>query len=213
MRNHMICIIIDGTFKPSHYDRLDEIIFSADHVARFFGCQLDACYKWFAVCQWLLEPPQGPWCCWDSEGEHASQCLLWHAVVHALCWWLGGERGRCVEQPLHWWEGWFADRGGASLMQICYHWRCIQRVMEGGLVHWMAADNGQNPNTRLVSRPHHTRARAEASPHRCDNAHRLCNGWATCNVQVAHLDVWRQDWWGSVAAIKHNSWLCLIAGM
>ena len=40
MWNHMIFIIIDGTFKPSHCDPFDEIIISVDHVARFFGCQL-----------------------------------------------------------------------------------------------------------------------------------------------------------------------------
>jgi hypothetical protein len=41
----MIFIIIDGRFKPSHYNSFDNIIISADHVARFFGCQLVCAIK------------------------------------------------------------------------------------------------------------------------------------------------------------------------
>ena len=40
MRNYMIHIMKDMAFKPSHFDPYDEKHIKADHVTRFFGCQL-----------------------------------------------------------------------------------------------------------------------------------------------------------------------------
>ncbi|KAL3765172.1 hypothetical protein ACHAW5_008591 [Stephanodiscus triporus] len=40
MRNYMIHIMKDELFRPSYFDPMDEKYIQADHVARFFGCQL-----------------------------------------------------------------------------------------------------------------------------------------------------------------------------
>ena len=40
MRNYILHIIKVQGFKPCHYDLLDEKYITADHVTRFFGCQL-----------------------------------------------------------------------------------------------------------------------------------------------------------------------------
>ncbi len=40
MRNYMIQIIQKRAYKPSYFDPIDEKYITADHVARFFWCQL-----------------------------------------------------------------------------------------------------------------------------------------------------------------------------
>ncbi len=40
MQNYMIRIIWKGAFSPEYYDPYNEKFITADHVARFFGCQL-----------------------------------------------------------------------------------------------------------------------------------------------------------------------------
>ncbi len=83
------------------------------------------------------------------------------------------------------WNNYYTDEKVDSPTEVAHHhlWSLKMYSTSNGRRPWSLGGSWRwtKPNTRLVSWPHHTRARAKASPHRCNDAH--------------HLQ--RQDWWGS----------------
>ncbi|KAL3775049.1 hypothetical protein ACHAW5_007513 [Stephanodiscus triporus] len=141
MRNYMTEIIRKCAYRPEHFDPFDGKFITANHVARFFGCQLARAAKGLPSVQQ----------CWSTRESLEAIGTVKESMPRGAF----SDMQRCMHFADDWdendgevWDDKFSDKKVDSPIDIAHHRRKFGIVedafnaMEGGSYLRAAADNG-----------------------------------------------------------------------